>query len=249
MKKIFLDTEFTGLHQKTTLISIALISECGKTFYAEFADYDKTQVDDWIQENVIDQLRFTKNLTHAISSWELWLSDKGKYSNALEMQLAVKDMSNFECIGITPMIKNRLEKWLEQFDEVEIWSDCLAYDWVLFCNIFGHAFDIPENIYYIPFDICTLFKAKNIDPGISREEYASFPETNLPKHNALHDAIIIKACYEKLTSCNKNRLTTEEATKYLMEIASKNDRLKTLYQYSKGDWITQQQFCQLLELS
>jgi hypothetical protein len=34
--KIFFDTEFTGLHQGTTLISIGLISECGKTFYAEF---------------------------------------------------------------------------------------------------------------------------------------------------------------------------------------------------------------------
>jgi hypothetical protein len=37
--KIFFDTEFTGLHQGTTLISIGLISECGKTFYAEFTDY------------------------------------------------------------------------------------------------------------------------------------------------------------------------------------------------------------------
>ena len=54
--KIFFDTEFTGLHQNTTLISIGLISECGKTFYAEFTDYDKSQIDDWLQENVINNL-------------------------------------------------------------------------------------------------------------------------------------------------------------------------------------------------
>ena len=35
MTKIFFDTEFTGLHQKTTLISIGLIAETGETFYAE----------------------------------------------------------------------------------------------------------------------------------------------------------------------------------------------------------------------
>ena len=52
--KIFLDTEFTGLHQYTTLISIGIISEFGDTFYAEFSDYDKNQVDNWIQENVIN---------------------------------------------------------------------------------------------------------------------------------------------------------------------------------------------------
>ena len=52
--KIALDTEFTGLHKSTTLISLALVSECGKTFYAEFIDYDKTQVDEWLQLNVLD---------------------------------------------------------------------------------------------------------------------------------------------------------------------------------------------------
>ena len=32
---IFFDTEFTGLRKDTTLISIGMIAENGKTFYAE----------------------------------------------------------------------------------------------------------------------------------------------------------------------------------------------------------------------
>jgi hypothetical protein len=36
--KLFLDTEFTGLHQNTTLISIGLIADTGDTFYAELTD-------------------------------------------------------------------------------------------------------------------------------------------------------------------------------------------------------------------
>jgi hypothetical protein len=51
--KIFRDTEFTGLHQDTTLISLGLISEEGTTFYAEFTDFDKTQLEDGLKENVI----------------------------------------------------------------------------------------------------------------------------------------------------------------------------------------------------
>ena len=51
-----MDMEFTGLHQHTTLISIGLESDCGKSFYAEFTDYDESQVDEWIQENVIENL-------------------------------------------------------------------------------------------------------------------------------------------------------------------------------------------------
>lgn len=37
--KVFFDTEFTGLHKNTTLISIGLISEDRRIFYAELTDY------------------------------------------------------------------------------------------------------------------------------------------------------------------------------------------------------------------
>lgn len=56
--KIFFDTEFTGLRQDTTLISIGLISETGDTFYAEFTDFDRSMCDDWIEENVIKNLKY-----------------------------------------------------------------------------------------------------------------------------------------------------------------------------------------------
>ena len=89
-----------------------------------------------------------------------------------------------------------------------MWSDCLAYDWVLFNNIFGHAFNIPKNVYYIPMDLCTLLELKGINPDILREELAcienmkmpngKFTEKkeDIPKHNALWDAIVIKECYK-----------------------------------------------------
>ena len=66
MKQVFFDTEFTGLHQNTTLISIGLITQDEKTFYAEFTDYDKNQVDTWIQENVISNLIFPIPKEHQI---------------------------------------------------------------------------------------------------------------------------------------------------------------------------------------
>jgi hypothetical protein len=110
-------------------------------------------------------------------------------------------------------LQYHLRKWLEQFESVEMWSDCLAYDWVLFNQIWGHAFSIPENILYIAMDICTLFEIRGIDPDVSREEFATntFSETKEPllfiykgehlenkKHNALWDAFIIRECYNKL---------------------------------------------------
>lgn len=169
--KIFFDTEFTGLHQNTTLISIGLVAESGEKFYAELSDYDETQVDEWLQKNVIDHLLYDGQPDWIYPDYFYW--------------------------GDKAFIKDKLTEWLSQFESVEIWSDCLAYDWVLFNQLFGHAFSIPKNVYYIPFDICTLFKMKGIDPDISREEFSEWTEL-YGKHNALHDALVIKACYEKL---------------------------------------------------
>lgn len=186
MMKIFFDTEFTGLHQKTTLISIGMVAENGHEFYAELTDFDLSQVDEWLEKNVIANLVLPE------------------YIKSSGGNIALDVRGNTETVGIA------LIEWLSQFDRVEMWSDCLAYDWVLFCNIFGHAFSIPGNVYYIPFDICTLFKVKGIDPDISREEFAGLTESAV-KHNALWDAKVIKACYERLASGAAAKVEHEQA--------------------------------------
>ncbi len=208
MTKLFFDTEFTGLHQKTTLISIGIVAESGETFYAELTDYDKSQCDAWINENVIKNLILTDKIKVSNSSWENWISDSGVYGDAIDFSLANKNMKNFECIGPIEMVKNRLEKWLSQFEAIQMWSDCLSYDWVLFCNVWGHAFSVPKNVYYIPFDICPLLLQKTGDADISREWYIGgevdmeVPEIwrKLNKHNSLWDAYVIRECYNKLNS-------------------------------------------------
>ena len=193
--KLFIDLEFTGLHQATTPISLGIISECGKTFYAEFTDYDRTQLNDWLDENVIANTWVSKH--NRIASMGSVYSDDLRWADV-------------HVFGSSDFIKPFLIQWLSQFEEVIIWSDCLAYDWVLFNQIWGHAFNVPKNIYYIPMDICTVFEMKGIDPDISREEYCeieTFREEKTKvlrndfqsiKHNALWDAFIIRECYNKL---------------------------------------------------
>lgn len=206
--KLFVDTEFTGLHMRTTLVSLGIVSDCGATFYAEFTDYDKKQVDNWIQTNVIDNLLFTKHISPGTQSWENWISNTKQYPSALAMDLDnSKDISRFECIGKTEMIRNRLERWLEQFIEIEIWMDVLAYDWALFCDIWDGAFNIPKHIYYIPFDFATWLKARGYDPDTDREKLAEVvghPE--MKKHNSLWDARVLKSAHWNIT----NHLSKEE---------------------------------------
>ena len=58
MKLIFFDTEFTGLIIDPRLISIGLVSEDGREFYAELSDtYQGSQCDQFVQEAVLPRLQ------------------------------------------------------------------------------------------------------------------------------------------------------------------------------------------------
>ena len=190
MKKLFFNCQFTGLHQKTTLISMGIVSEDGDVFYAEFTDYDKSQVDDWIQSNVIDKC--------------LVMKEEGVIQTSRILHVK----------SDTDTIKRHLDRWLDKFEKVEMYGDHVAYGWVLFCNLFGDALNLPKNICYIPVDICTIFKLKGIDPDGDRLDYIypdimdfsmlfkplSFLARNRTRHNAFYNAHVTKACYEKLVA-------------------------------------------------
>ena len=115
MTKIFFDTEFTGLHQNTTLISIGLISECGKTFYAELTDYDKSQIDDWIQENVINNLMFNGQKDVKYEHYKATRSIDNKFPNTIYKSYSL------ELSGNKTRVVKHLKQWLSQFENIEIW--------------------------------------------------------------------------------------------------------------------------------
>ena len=50
---IFFDTEFTGLHQNTSLISLGAVAADDRSFYAEFNDYNPAQLNPWLLAHVM----------------------------------------------------------------------------------------------------------------------------------------------------------------------------------------------------
>ena len=179
---IFYDSEFTGLHQFSTLISIGFSSESGHEFYAEFTDYDQSQCDGWIEDNV---------LAHTF-----WLR------NGEAGPLFAQEDGLTLCFGDRAYVTERLTQWLVQFPAVEIWADCLAWDWVLFCQLFGGALHIPRHIFYMPHDLATLFHACGLYADTPRAEFAGLAQTDTTEHqhNALWDARVAKACHGKLAA-------------------------------------------------
>lgn len=211
--KVYFDMEFTGLHQNTTPISLGLVSESGASFYAEFTDYDRKQLNDWLNINIINRLLFNKKMS--------------PFSNQVDERInnpEAKDVYSIQLKADTPFIRNKLLLWLSNESEqaggkqIQFISDCYAYDWVLLNNLIslnGNAIEIPSYIHYIPIDLSTILWTIGEDPDVSREEFAG--EFTIPnpiiddrviipsKHNSLWDAWVIKACFDKITEHQSNK--------------------------------------------
>ena len=187
--KIFFDTEFTGLHKNTTLISIGLIDENERVFYAEFTDYDKSQCDDWIKEHVIDNLLYKH-------------FDKEGEPNTIAIF-----GNKYYAKGDKRYVKNQLTEWLSEYDSIELVSDVCHYDMVLFIDLFGTAFDLPQNVnpacHDINQDIARYYELSEKEAfDFSREEILQNNAIVIDgyKHNSLYDAKVIKTIYEIIKS-------------------------------------------------
>lgn len=185
---IYFDTEFTGLHKNTSLISIGLVSDTGDKLYLEFSDYDRYQCDDWIKTNVINNL-----------------------FSGLDIEEFTKNPNNIYNYADTETNKQILYNWLKSYNtDIQLISDVCHYDMVLFIDIFGTALDLPKFInascHDINQDIASYFNISELEAfNKSREELIDklgiHTADTYNKHNALYDAEVIKNIY---TYINKN---------------------------------------------
>ena len=194
--RIFFDTEFTGIRQDTTLVSIGMVDEPGNTLYVTLNDYDREQIEEWLWKNVIPDLVLEqhRDSPHFKSKTEGWGSEIEV--DGLTHQV-VYNVAADECM-------NNIQRWLVtrgKPHELELWSDVPAYDMVLLDNLFKDVDDKPYSFYVM--DLATAFRMRGIDPDVTREEYAGlllpppFGQSSM-KHNALWDALIIRECVRKL---------------------------------------------------
>lgn len=181
---IYFDTEFTQLSKNGELISIGLVTDNHETFYAEFSDFSTDLLTEWHYDNVM------KNLL-------LWPSSSCRVIEEID-----------DCVG---MIGNKHEVmvkllvWLARFDEeIQLVSDVCHYDFMFFIDLFGTAFDLPKFINPVCIDINQeIARYLNISNkeafDVNRESLIDVEI--MGKHNALHDAFVIREVYKKI-NCN-----------------------------------------------
>lgn len=176
---VFMDTEFTSLEQNNELLSIGMCDLEGNSFYGEVEDFDVSKCSKWVIDNIIPTLS-------KVPFYRDDYDDNGK--------------NIVECCMDKARLKVVVDSWLNSITEsgkkVLIVADCLAYDWVLFSELLkDEDGQLPDNIFYVPVDLITVLLMRGIDIDINREKLVAMDSTN--KHNALHDAEVVKEIWKK----------------------------------------------------
>lgn len=220
--KLFFDTEFTGLRKDTTLISIGIVSEDGRKFYAELTDYNENQCNKWINENVVKNLHLPHIPWHSKCTENIKKLEEDGYvisqnphipreGALLEYDYFKSDNKNMTALGDSTWIGIALNEWLKQFDTIQFVSDVCHYDFVLLIDLItngGTALDLPDNIsavcHDINQDIAQHFGVTDAEAfDMSREQImndlcGSEAIVTGDKHNSLYDAEVIRAIYKEI---------------------------------------------------
>lgn len=172
--KYFYDTEFIEDGKTIDLISIGIVAEDGREYYAVNADMParKIRKHAWLMDNVVPHLPHGSGdeRNHIPRSWLVNYGDP-----------RVKPKS---------LIGDEVRDFLLADGKPELWADWAAYDHVALCQLFGTMMDLPEGVPMWTHD----FRQE-----LERAGSAELPKQESGEHNALADAKHLKRCYEYIT--------------------------------------------------
>jgi hypothetical protein len=170
--RYFLDAEFIETGFSLQLVSIGIVSEDGRTFYAENTSFDERLADKWVEQNVLSKLQF----------WD-WHKSESHFSETFGKGLSM------QIFGTISNIKSSLLDFFQDDQSPEFWGYYADYDWVIFCWIFGRMIDLPKNFPMYCRDLKQL---------LDESDKEKIPDSE-NEHNALDDALWNLELYKHLT--------------------------------------------------
>tara|TARA_R110001606_G_scaffold297277_1_gene445032 strand:- start:5682 stop:6245 length:564 start_codon:yes stop_codon:yes gene_type:complete len=180
--KYFYDTEFLEDGKTIELISIGIVTEDGREYYAVNADMpiDRIKNDRWLVENVWKSLPVVGYQEHLVTV--------GAGKNEIRCKTPGHLDSKSSLIRPRRLIANEVRDFiLDGSGDVELWADYAAYDHVVLAQLFGKMIHLPEGIPMFTHDL---------QHALSRLPRMSVPVQSAGVHNALADARHLKVTYE-----------------------------------------------------
>ena len=160
--KVYYDCEFIDSGKDIEFISIGMVREDGKEYYAvtnNGVTINKAVRHDWLRSNVVNQLPITLGTGNG---WD-WDFDHNDHKN-------IKSRDD---------IRADLRKFLLDVSDLELWAWYGAYDHVALAQLFGTMLDLPTGI---------PMWTNDLRQELHRLGNPRYPEQQKGAHNALADA-------------------------------------------------------------
>ena len=114
--RYWLDTEFIEDGKTIDLLSIGIVAEDGREFYAENGEADKSRSNQWVRDNVLPHLRVCTP--------------------------PAEDCPHYTKAEIAERVAAFCDP--ETHSKPEFWGYYADYDWVVLCQLFGRMIDLPK---------------------------------------------------------------------------------------------------------
>ncbi len=175
-KFAFCDAEFTGEHQYTSLVSIAIVGIEDEQIYLTFNGYQPEQVTPWLKKNVLAHIDSDSSISYSegyrqLSSWF------DSYSQGDQISLV--------SVGKTLDMILLFQLWHQAYPQRKYFHN-------LYC--------LPPYLNHSAhFDLPTIFWLAGISPDLDREKYIGNTIHGI-RHDALYDALVVRECFKRLVT-------------------------------------------------
>jgi 3' exoribonuclease, RNase T-like len=173
--RIFYDCEFIEDGHTIGLISIGLVAEDGREYYAvnSEAPWDRIKENDWLVRNVLPSLPVDGR-----KSLDAYLAHSPSSFPRPGISFVGPDVTN-TCVKPHQVIANEVRDFILATPDRSLWAWYGAYDHVVLCQLWGTMISLPDGI---------PMWTNDLKQECQRLGNPQVPEQGPGEHNALADA-------------------------------------------------------------
>lgn len=208
----YIDTEFIEAFTKPfmgkkrhfiDLISIGIVSETGRLYYAVSNEFDPELADPWVNRNVLAPMveEWTTTMKPVSIKWKAGdMTVKKVCYGILLMQKHIGKSNSDIAQDIKEFIDRGQSSPILSAEPINFYGYYADYDWVLLCSLYGRMLDLPQgwpmyckdlkqeldNLIYVH-DPVTVMNISFDQALVKLKNHPDYPKQS-NAHNALDDA-------------------------------------------------------------
>ncbi|NRQ36009.1 hypothetical protein HII36_29870 [Nonomuraea sp. NN258] len=187
--KVWYDTEFVDTGTSIELISIGLVAEDGREYYAVNSDTPRGMLgrNDWLLRNVVPSLPIANR-----ASLDAYLKQPASAKAKVDFEVAL----DLKDTRVKPrwVIANEVRDFLQSIPDLELWAWYAAYDHVALAQLWGRMTNLPAGV---------PMWTNDLKQECMRLGNPAMPEQAEGLHNALADARRNRVMHEFLETLAK----------------------------------------------